>query len=184
MTDDVRVLTARITRAGLTALFAADRSGVQLKLAQIAIGSGQTNNGYPLTGYETALRAEFQRVAVGGGEAIGETEIFVQALFQGAAQGWINEVGVYDEDGVLFALWSEPNAPLAYKSAAVPLIVALTLAVSEVPAGSLTLVVGGPSVNIAVAGPFADMAAQIIRLQRRVTQTECDRLAPTILLNA
>jgi hypothetical protein len=181
VTDDARVLSAKITRAGLTALFSADRAGLQLKLAHIAIGTGQANNGYAPTGFETALRGEFQRVAVGGGEAVGETEILVQALFDGAPKGWINEVGIFDEDGVLFALWSEPNAPLAYKSPSVPLVVALTLAVSEIPAGSLTLMVGGPSVNITLAAPLAGIAAEIVRLQRRAVQTECERLDPTIV---
>lgn len=181
--SEARVIAAKITRVGMAALFAADSQGLALRLSHIALGAGG-GTGYVPTGAETALRSEFVRVAIGGGETLAPDEILVQALIDGAAQGWINEIGVFDEDGVLFAVWSEVATPLAYKSAGVPLVVALTLAVAEIPSDRIEIVVGSPSVNITIAAPFADLAAQVVRLQRRVTQSECEKLAPTIGLSA
>lgn len=174
-----RIIKARITRAGMRALFSASNTGLDLKLSHIGIGTGG-GTGYVTTGGETALKGEFMRVAIGGGEYLTAYEILVQAMIDGANNGWINEVGIYDEAGVLFAVWSEVNAPLAYKSAGIPIIIALTLAVSEIPPNSITIVAGGPSVNITVAGPFARISAEIVRLQRRIVQSEIDRLTPLI----
>lgn len=178
MSDD-RVIQAKITRAGMRAVFAADNAGLDLKLSHLAIGTGQ-GTGYVPTGNEVALKSEIQRVAIGGGDYLGDFEILVQAMLDGAPQGWVNEVGIFDQSGALFAIWSEINAPLAYKTAGVPLIVALTLAVSEIPPNALTIVVGGPNVNITIAGPFAQLSAELIRLQRRAVESENARLIPLI----
>lgn len=174
-----RVISARITRAGMRALFNATQTGVDLKLSHIAIGSGQ-GTGYVPTGNETALRTEFLRQAIGGGDYLTDFEILVQSLFDGPSTGWVHEVGVFDEGGTLFAIWSEPNAPLAFKTANVPVIIALTLAVSEIPPNSLTIIAGGPSVNIMIAGPFATLSAELLRLQRRAVESENARLIPVI----
>lgn len=177
MTD--RVIVAKITRAGMRAVFNSVNTGLQLGLSHIAIGTGQ-GTGYNPTGNETALRSEFQRVAIGGGDYLADFEIIVQALLDGNSQGWVNEVGIFDENGTLFAIWSQINAPLAYKTANVPFIIALTLAVSEIPANALNVVAQGASVNIAIAEPFAQISAEIMRLQRRAVQTENARLIPQI----
>lgn len=177
--SDERAIVAKITRAGMRAVFDATKTGLELKLSHIAIGTGG-GTGYVPNGSETKLKSEFQRIPIGGGDYIGDFEILVQAMMDGAAQGWVHEVGVFDENGVLFAVWSEINAPLAYKTANVPLIIALTLAVSEIPPSSLSIVVGGPSVNITVAGPLSTLAAEIVRLQRWVVNSEIIRLTAVI----
>lgn len=171
-----RVLNAKITRAGMRALFNASNNGLRLDLSHIAVGTG----GYVPTGTETALTAEFSRVAIGGGDYLGDFEIMVSGVFTDATAGWVNEIGVFTSAGVLFAVWSEVNAPVSYKTAGVPLALGLTLAVGDAPPSSLNIVVGGPSVNIIIAGPFADIAAELIRLQRRATETEKFRVVPLI----
>lgn len=174
-----RVLNARITRAGMRAVFAANNQGLALDLSHVAIGTGG-GSGYVPSGNETALMSEFERAAIGGGEYLSDFEILVQAMLTGTPQGWVNEVGIFTASGVLFAVWSEVNAPIAYKTQSVPLVLGLTLAIGDVPAGSLNIVVGAPSVNITIAGPFAILAAELIRLQRRATETERDIVIPQI----
>lgn len=174
-----RVLTAKITRAGMRAVFAANKQGLDLDLTHIAIGTGG-GSGYVPNGNETALMSEFERVQIGGGDYLSDFEILVEGLLTGAPAGWVNEVGIFTSAGVLFAVWSEVNAPLAYKTAHVPLVLGLTLAIGDVPPGSLSIVVGAPSVNITIAGPFATLAAELIRLQRRATETEKERVLPII----
>jgi Phage tail-collar fibre protein len=174
-----RTLAARITRAGMREVFAATNNGLDLKISHIGWGTG-LNVGYVPTGNETALKSEVQRVAIGGGDYLGDFEILVQAMLDGNPAGWIHEIGVFDEGGTLFAVWSEINAPLAYKSPGVPLIIALTLAVSEIPPNALTIVAGGANVNITIAGPLAQISAELLRLQRRAVETEIARLTPVI----
>lgn len=174
-----RVIAAKITRNGMRAVFNATNTGVDLRLSHIAIGTG-AGTGYVPTGNEAALKSEFQRVAIGGGDYMADFEILVQAMFDGGTVGWVNEVGIFDETGTLFALWSEVNAPLAYKTAGVPLIIALTLAVSEIPPNSLTIVAGGASVNISIAAPFSTLSAELIRLQKRVLSSDVAAFSSTI----
>lgn len=164
MTD--RVIVAKITRVGMRAMFAASQSGLQLKLKYMAIGTA-ADVGYVPTGAETALKTEFQRVAIGGGDYVGDFEIIVQALLDGSPAGWVGEVGIFDENGVLFALWSEPKNPIAYKAPGVAFVLAMTLAVSEIPPNALTIVAGGPSVNLVLGGPLTDFALAITQLQGR-----------------
>jgi hypothetical protein len=181
--SDDRVIKAKITRAGLRALFNAQNNGLSLKLTHIAVGSGGLINGvagYTPTGNEIALTAEFARVAIGGGEYLADFEILVQAMFDGPAQGWVHELGVFTDTGVLFAIWSEKDAPLLFKTNGVPVITAMTLAVSEIPPDSLTVVVGAPSVNIVMAGPFATLSAEIIRGHRLGITAELNRIEPII----
>ncbi|HRD79045.1 MAG TPA: phage tail protein [Hyphomicrobiaceae bacterium] len=175
-----RVLTAKITRAGMRALFNATNTGVQLDLSHMAIGNGIANAGYTPNGNEVALGGEFARVEIGSGDYLGDYEIMVTGLFSDATAGWANEVGIFTSTGVLFAVWSEPAAPIAYKTANVPFVLALTLALGDVPPGSINIIVGAPSVNIMIVGPFAVISAEIIRLQRRMVESENARLTPII----
>ena len=183
MTD--RAIIMRITRAGLKAVFDATSTGFKLQLSHMAIGTGG-GAGYVPSGFETALRTEFQRVGIGGGDYLTDFEILVQALFDGETQGWVHEMGLFatpespSDAPILFALWSEINAPLAYKTNGVPFLAAATLALSEIPPNSITLVVGGASVNILLGEPFARISAEIIRLQRRAVETEIARFTPII----
>lgn len=171
-----RVLTAKLTRAGMRALFNATNTGMRLDLSHIAVGT----SGYVPAGTETALVTEVSRAAIGGGDYLSDFEIMVSGLFTDATAGWVNEIGVFTSTGVLFALWSEVGAPVVYKTANVPLALGLTLAVGDVPPGSLNIIVGAPSVNITIAGPFSTLAAELIRLQRRAIESEVARLMPLI----
>lgn len=180
-----RAIKMKITRNGMRALFASDNAGVQMQLSHIAIGTGG-GTGYVPVGNETALRSEFERVPIAGGEYLGPFEILAEGNFAGAASGWINEIGIFAtpenpaDPPVLFALWSEVQAALTYKSANVPVVIGATISLSEIPPNSLTLSVGAPSVNITIAGPFAQLSAEIIRLQRRAVESENARLIPVI----
>lgn len=174
-----RIIQAKLTRAGLRAAFAANNAGLQLALSHIGLGTAR-GAGYAPTGAETALQTEFVRVAIGGGEYLGDFEIALQALFDDASAGWIGEIGVYTDAGVLFAVWSEVGAPLAYKSASVPFVLAMTLAMTDLPAGSVSFVVGAPSVNIMLGEPLTMLATELIRLQRKSIELSVNALQPAL----
>lgn len=165
-----RVLAARITQAGLAAALAAANSGIEVRLTQVAIGDGLATGGgrtgYAPTGAETGLVHEIGRYLVGAVDFIAPNETVVSALCDGPAEGWINELGFFTDAGVLFALWSAPGQPLAYKTANVGVAVALTLSLSELPADLVQVIVGAPNINIIVTGMASNFASAIAQLQR------------------
>ena len=170
-----RLLPARITRAGLASALKASNSGLKVNLTQVAIGRGVAapggTTGYTPTAGETALVSEFGRYLVGGTEYIAPNEAVVSAYCDGAAEGWINEVGFFCDDGTLFALWSEPNAPLAFKTANVGVAVAFTLGFTELPANLVQFIVGAPNISISVVGPFSNIVRAVAQLQRENINT-------------
>lgn len=175
----MEALIPRITDAGLEALLNANNTGVDAAISHIAFGDANDERYVP-SAFQTALRNERARVPVGGGEKAGPFEIIVEALLDQGPSFTINEVGFILDDGTLLAIWADPDVSLAYKTAGVPLAVSYNLALAGIPPGSLTLNVSGPNVNLTLIGPIAQMSAEIIRLQRRVVESENARLIPEI----
>ncbi len=175
----MEALIPKITNVGLAALFNTDNDGLEASITHIAFGDGN-GAGYSPTGNETVLKREKARVAIGGGERVGQFEIEVQALLDEGPSFWIREVGFILQDGTMLALWSDPAVPLAYKTAGVPLVVAYNLALQGIPPDSITVLATGPQVNITIAGPFATLATEIIRAHRLGIAAEKVRATPII----
>ena len=76
---------------------------------------------------------------------------------------WVREVGFYLEDGTLFAVYSEPDKALAYKSPEVDLLLAFDLALTGVPSGSVNIIDQGVDLNILIAPELARMASAEVR---------------------
>lgn len=172
-------LIPKITDAGLEALLNANNTGVDAAISHIAFGDANGVRYTPNT-YQAALKRERVRVPIGGGEKAGPFEIIVEALLDTGPSFTINEVGFVLDDGTMLAIWADPAISLAYKTAGVPLAVSYNLALAGIPPGSLTLNISGPSVNLSITGPIAQLSAEIIRLQRRAIETENARLIPII----
>ena len=172
-------LVPKITDGGLRALINAQNDGLEARISHVALGDAK-GTGYVPTGGETALRRERVRVPIGGGERISPHERRVEAIVDGGPSFWVREVGFVLEDGTLFAVWSDPDTPLAYKTAGVPLALAYYLALQGVPPDSVNITISGPTVNLTVDGPIIALATSVIALQRRVVATEVARLTPEI----
>lgn len=178
-----RVLEFEITDGGLNAAFNPTNTGLNMLFSHIALGAGLNGQPYTPTGTETALKTEFMRRPVAGGARIASNEIAMEALFDGNEVGVIREVGLFTSTGVLFALWSA--APLGEKYAGVPYNFAATLVLDGInldrfASGDVSWIAGGPSINIMIAGPLADIAIEVIRLQNRALQADVDRYSTTI----
>jgi hypothetical protein len=77
----------------------------------------------------------------------------------------VTEVGVYLDDGTLFAIWSNQDQPLGFKAENGDFITALDLVLTRVDGNSVTVQTTGPSLAPLVAGPLAANAAAAITAQ-------------------
>lgn len=157
-------LIPQITDAGITASELADGTGFKLEISHIAFGDGN-GAGYIPTGAEIALKNERVRIPISGGQIIGPKEIQVQAFLDTGPAFWIREIAFILADGTMLAVWSA-EVPLAYKTAGVPLALAYNLVLEPLPSDSVTIVIGGPSINLTIVGPFGLLSAEIIRAHR------------------
>lgn len=158
---DVQQFIPVITAAGLRAAQNASQSGLSIVISEIGFGS----TGWTPTASATALRNERERAPVSGGRNdLGPYTTHVTGIADGASEYWVREIGFYLEDGTLLAIWSQPDQPLGYKSAAVPFLGAFDLVLESLPADSVTINVGDTNLNIVYAPEFATLAAAIGQL--------------------
>ena len=175
----METLNPVLTNAGLRALLNASNTGVEAAIAEIAFGDAN-GAGYAPQANRTALVRERARVAVGGGERVANSEVEVQALLDTGPSFWIREVGFVLDDGTMLAIWSDPDTPLAYKTAGVPLAVAYNLALEGAPADTVTVNITGPNVNLTLVGPIALLSAEIVRAHRLAISAERVRATPLL----
>ena len=129
-------LTPIITEDGLAAVFNAQNQGLDASITEIALGD--TNWTPDKTA--TALKTEKRRIPILGGERINNTQIHLTAVEDGTSlEYWVKEVGFYLADGTLLAIWSSADKAMAYKSAAVDLLLAFDLVLTALPANSVTI---------------------------------------------
>lgn len=152
------ILKPTITQAGLQAIFNAQSNGLDAKISAVALG----DVGYTPTQDRTGLGGEKSRIAIASGSMASPTQAHMTVIEDTDKTFWVKEVGFYLEDGTLFAVYSDPDKVLAYKSPDVALILAFDLAISGVPSGAITIVDQGLDLNILLAPELAKMgAAQI-----------------------
>ncbi len=186
----------RITAAGRAAIPQPPAS-LHAAFSHVAVGRGDAAKpdnaaGYQPTGAETALKREFMRAALGGGVKPAPDQISFAALVDGDATGWINEIGLYLQDGTLFGLWSEDvtvvqrvvdgeniyGAPLGYKALGVPYTLAALISVQDFSIDNLDIVVNGPPINITInryETQISDLLALVTAIYRELRDLEAAR---------
>lgn len=161
------ILAPTITTAGLQAVFNATNNGLQAKITAVGLG----DSSYAPTQDRTALGNERSRLAIASGQLATPTQIHMNVIDDSSKTFWVREVGFFLEDGTLFAVYSESGKALAYKSPDIDLLLAFDLALSGVPANSITIIDQGADLNILVAPELARMAAaQIDNMTRYLKQ--------------
>jgi hypothetical protein len=137
-----------LTDAGLNAALDADANGLTLSLTQIGIGSGQ----YAPLATRTALQAEIARYPLSGGDVEPNSKTLrFSAILESVTTQQAFEVGLFTSTGVLFAVASTTGTdPLILVSANITTVIPLGMVLSEIPAGSVT-VVTDPNAPLAVA---------------------------------
>lgn len=143
------------TDAGRQAATIDNGKGLQTRIAEIALGGAQyairDDAGIPtaVALEATALQNEQLRLPVlAGGDPIpGQINIIaeVPAATAGAPQFFIGEIGFYDDDGVLIAIWSDDTHSMGYRGDLVSWYLNLVLSWVDLPADQFTVqVMDGP----------------------------------------
>ena len=124
-----------ITNAGRQAAIDANNNGLTVRMAKIAVGTGQYT---PVT-TQTTLQTQVAVADIARGLAIGTDQVQVSARFtDGAWEAY--ELGVFLDDGTLFAIGSSNTAgDFPTKEAGTDVVVTVTLLISDVPSGSVTV---------------------------------------------
>lgn len=148
------VLMPVITTAGLSAVFNEQNTGMSAEITHISLG----DNGRTPNKGELSLVNEIMRISIADGERIDGHQIHLTALADGDSEFWVREIGFHFADGTLFAVWSDKDSPLAYKSKMTPLFLAFDLVLESLPANSVTVV--GTGANLSLAG-FGECLATI-----------------------
>ena len=126
----------KITQAGLNATV--NNSGVAVNIAKIGFGTGA----YTPTGDETTLREQQDIINLDSGVKAGN-QITIEARLTGNQDYIIHEVGVFLEDGTLFALYSHATNVIAHKSKGADFQFVYVLNLSGVNASKIDLKVQG-----------------------------------------
>ena len=151
-----------ITSAGRQASFQADVQGLKVNIKYIAIGDGR----YEPNKSMVALKSEKLRVPIQSSE-IDKTnyQITLNSIFKDEKEEfWITEIGFFLENGTLFAIWSDKEKALSYKSIFSKPIFAFTLKLVDVNIDSINIVDNGLDLKLNYLNEFLLTTNSIAKL--------------------
>lgn len=158
-----------ITKAGLSAVWRKDKTGLAAEITHVVIGT----EGYTPANTQTALRKQVAVYPISDGETLSSTLLHVTAVADGPQAIWVREIGYLLSDGTLFAVWSHPTDVLAYKPAENKLLLAYDLSLTALPPGSVTITSTGAGLNLTLSEELATLAmASIADMLRGLQQQD------------
>lgn len=128
-------VTFRITDAGWAAWLAAEAGAASITISHVAFG----DNGHAIDDEATALVNERARVGAAGGQSIGPQQIHLTAIEDSALDYAIREIGLFLSTGELFAQWSDVSEVAGNKSASLPYVLTIDLALDDIADGGVTI---------------------------------------------
>ena len=147
-----------ITKAGLSAVWRKDKTGLAAQITHVVIGTA----GYTPANTQTALRNQVAVYPISDGETLSSTLLHVTAVADGPQAIWVREIGYLLSDGTLFAVWSHATEVLAYKPAGNKLLLAYDLSLTALPPDSVTITSTGAGLNLSLSEELAAMATASI----------------------
>ncbi|TVZ39385.1 endosialidase-like protein [Alteromonadaceae bacterium 2753L.S.0a.02] len=127
-------LPLTITDAGRAALVNATNNGtLPIVLQFVKFGSGQ----YTPNPLYTALLAEFKLLSTISGDVVAPDQIHVTVRDESTDQYTLNEIGLYTDDNVLFALYSSPTETILEKAEQGIVLLSLDIAITSEDAANI-----------------------------------------------
>ncbi|WP_028694335.1 phage tail protein [Pseudomonas cremoricolorata] len=152
-----------ITKAGLAAIFRADKTGISAQITHVVLGTA----GYTPSNDQESLVSQTAKFPIAGGERLSPTLLHLTALADDSRSYWVKEIGFLLSDGTLLAVWSDPSTPLTYKPASSSVLLAYDVSLSALPADSVTIVSNEAGLSLSLAAPLAAQAQALIAEQLR-----------------
>lgn len=167
MPEPAPITSPVITEAGFTAALAAEQGGFRINITHIAVGDAGYDVPLQATGRTalTALTNERRRVEIQDAREVGDGQTDLSFIVDGAEDYAVREIGVFLDDGTLFAIASDPVQALLYKTSLSVAAVAVELVLSTVPIEAINIVSAGPSLNLLMTREIATISAFQMRLQ-------------------
>jgi hypothetical protein len=154
-------LVATITQAGMKASLQAQQNGMKISIASVGVG----DSAYTPSDNLTHLYNEQERVPILSSDInTDEHSITVHAILQSNKQYWIREVGFYLDDGTLFAVWSDPNYIIGYKTDISQFLIGFKMKLTTVPISSIQIINQGVDLNLFYAEEFIQFTDAITNL--------------------
>lgn len=147
-----------ITKAGLSAVWRKDKTGLAAQITHVVIGTA----GYTPANTQTALRNQVAVYPISDGETLSSTLLHVTAVADGPQAIWVREIGYLLSDGTLFAVWAHATDVLAYKPAGNKLLLAYDLSLTALPPDSVTITSTGAGLNLSLSEELAALATASI----------------------
>ena len=133
-----------LTNVGRTAALNADNLGLDLQIKYIAVGSGKYNAA-TAAATKTALTTELERYLVNGGEIEPTTHTLRFTVnLNSSITADVYEIGLFDENNVLFAVASSTTTPLVQLINEVITIITFGFSLDDVDNITLMLDVNSP----------------------------------------
>lgn len=124
-----------LTSAGIAEIVNAEKNGTApVKLSHVAFGTGQ----YTATAERTALQAEFKRFDAISGGGVGDNLIHVSVQDETLDSYTVYEIGVFTENGTLFAVYSQ-TTPINTKAEQAILMQDISITLGEMNPESIVI---------------------------------------------
>lgn len=154
------------TVAGRQATFNAANNGIDLTLTHVSIGDG----GGAIDDTRTSLRRERERVSAYG-KRISIDQIHLDALFDGDAEFWVKEVGIWSDQTLIY-YWSTSGVELGYKSKNLEWMIGLDLAVDEATEANITVNPAPPNLLLTTAPQLSVILQSLCDTNRLILQNQ------------
>jgi hypothetical protein len=159
-----------LTTAGKAAIVNANNTGTNpVVIDRVAIGSAS----WTPTAAATALNTEIKKITAIGGGTVADDTIHVTATDSTTDVYTVKEIGLYTDDDVLLAVYSQSTAIIT-KGAATVALLAVDLVITGIPAGSVT--VGDTTFNYPQATQTVKGVAEIATTAEAQAGTDDERI--------
>ena len=160
MSDPIETWNLILTEAGLEAALAAKRGGFAVDITHMAAGDAayEIETGASGRTAQTALQNELQRVEISEAIERGNGQTSIAAVFDGPGDFYVREIGIYLDDGTLYAVVSHPRQAMFWKSAISTGYVTVDLVLGAADPENVRVIAGGAPIQLITSDIREDLA--------------------------
>ncbi|MFT4924620.1 MAG: hypothetical protein ACI8WB_000703 [Phenylobacterium sp.] len=162
----MNVLKLQFTDVGLNLLVTAKGQGFQESVTHMAFGDGTAVASRTMT----ALSGLKEKVSIADYQGDG-ANLRMAAVFDGALEYAIREIGIYIGDTLLGVYSADPGTILGYRTPDVKVMQWVSLNIAALPTDSLIVTLGDENLNLVIDQEFAQLVTvQLNTMSRQLDQ--------------